>query len=247
VKKSSSSGSKVFRRVRANSLRNQGLLGPFAQTATSDRILISAADLFATLGFANTSMQAIAKQSGITAGAIYRHFDSKAQLLMEVVRYALQTLPTSVRVLEPAELDACELPAFAASYTTPEYKLIRQLQLEIHAAASRGHDAKTLLSKVNEESVRVISRSISAAQKSGTFDKNLDPDFAAIFLQLTIMGLSHLDTQRPELIGNHSWHDFILERVSAFLGFRRPTRAKSNSNNNLRSPDRGNRSGTLMA
>ena len=39
-------------------------------------------------------------------GAIYRHFESKAQLLMEVVRYALQTLPTSVQVLEPAELDA---------------------------------------------------------------------------------------------------------------------------------------------
>ncbi len=198
---------------------------------------MSAAHLFATHGFANTSMPAIAKQSGITPGAIYRHFDSKAQLLVEVVRYALQTLPTSVRVLEPAELDACELPEFAASYTTPEYKLIRQLSLEIHAAASRARDAKTLLSKVNEESARVISRSISAAQKSGKFDKNLDPDFAAIFLQVTIMGLSHLDTLQPDLIGNQAWHDFILDRVSAVLGFRRPTRANPDSNHNLHSPD----------
>ena len=82
-------------------------------------------------------MPAIAKQSGISPGAIYRHFDSKAQLLVEVVRYALQTLPTSVQLLEPAELDAADLPQFGASYTTPQYKLIRQLSLEIHAAASR--------------------------------------------------------------------------------------------------------------
>jgi AcrR family transcriptional regulator len=205
------------------------LAGSSAQTTTSDRILMSAAHLFATLGFANTSMPAIAKQSGISPGAIYRHFDSKAHLLMEVVRYALQTLPTSVQVLEPAELDASDLPEFAASYTTPEYKLIRQLSLEIHAAASRAHDAKTLLAKVDEESARVISRSISAAQIGGTFDQNLDPDFAAIFFQVMIMGLAHLDTLKPNLIGNQSWHDFILARVSAILGFRRPSSKNTDS------------------
>jgi AcrR family transcriptional regulator len=203
--------------------------------ATGDRILLVAADLFATLGFANTSMPTIAKKSGITAGAIYRHFDNKAQLLVEVVRYALQTLPTSVRVLEPAQLDACDLPEFAASYTTPEYKLVRQLSLEVHTAASRSHDSKTLLAKVNEESARLISRSISAAQNSGKFDRKLDPDFAAIFLQVTIMGLAHLDTLQPDLIGDQSWHDFILDRVSMVLGFPRPIRARSSSNHKPRS------------
>jgi AcrR family transcriptional regulator len=230
VKKSPSSGSKISKRARGKSPPIPGLEGATAQTATGDRILISAAQLFATLGFANTSMPAIAKQSGISPGAIYRHFDSKAQLLREVVRYALQTLPTSVQVLEPAELDAADLPEFAASYTTPEYKLIRQLSLEIHAAATRAHDAKTLLAKVDEEAARVISRSISAAQKSGTFDQNLDPNFAAIFFQVMIMGLAHLDTLNPNLIGNQSWHDFILARVSAVLGFRRPATANTGSN-----------------
>ena len=73
-----------------------------APATTRDRILSSAMHLFATLGFANTSMPAIAKRSGITPGAIYRHFESKAELLMAVVRSALDTLPTSVRLLEPA-------------------------------------------------------------------------------------------------------------------------------------------------
>jgi AcrR family transcriptional regulator len=205
-------------------------MDPSAQTATSDRILVSAAKLFATLGFANTSMPAIAKQSGITPGAIYRHFESKAELLMAVVQYALQTLPTSVQLLEPAELDAADLPQFGASYTTPQYKLIRQLSLEIHAAASRARDVRAILSKVDEQSAQVISRSISAAQESGALDKNLEPYFAAIFFQVMIIGLAHLDTLQPDLIGNRSWHDFVFDRISAVLGFRRPTSTNSDSN-----------------
>jgi len=242
--KKSSSGSKAARRTRAKSPRrrrvnslDQGLLGPAALTATSDRILMSAANLFATLGFAHTSMPAIAKQSGITPGAIYRHFESKAELLMAVVRYALETLPTSVRVLEPAQLDASDLPEFAASYTTPGYKLIRQLSLEVHAAGTRADDAGALLTKVNAESARVISRSISAAQKNGTLDPKLDPDFAAIFFQAMVMGLAHLDTLQPGLIGNQSWHDFVLDRISAVLGFQRPARARPDSSEDPLSSD----------
>jgi len=232
-----SSGSNSSKRARGNSRRRPKLVGPSPKTATSDRILVSAAHLFAKLGFANTSMPAIAKQSGISPGAIYWHFNSKAQLLMEVVRYALHTLPTSVQVLEPepAELDASDLPEFAASYTTPDYKLMRQLSLEIHAAASRGRDAKSLLTKVDGEAARRISESLLAAQNSGVFEKKLDPYFAAIFFQVMMMGLAHLDTLQPDLIGNQSWHDFIFDRVSAALSLRRPTQAKSDSNPSLSS------------
>ncbi len=235
--KKPSSTAKSARPARPDAMPEPVLPGPSAQTATSDRILMAAAHLFATHGFAHTSMPAIAKASGITPGAIYRHFDSKAQLLVEVVRYALQTLPTSVRLLEPAQLDAADLPEFAASYTTPGYKLIRQLALEIHAAGSRGADAMTLLSKVNDEAARVISNSISTAQDGDVLDRNLNPDFAAIFLQVTIMGLAHLDTLRPDLIGNQSWHDFVLDRVSAILGLRDSARAKSDCDPDTQSAD----------
>src|SRR6266571_4436688 len=57
---------------------------------TRERILSAAAQLFAEQGFAHASMPAIASLSGITAGAIYRHFESKAELLLEVVKRALR-------------------------------------------------------------------------------------------------------------------------------------------------------------
>ena len=192
--------------------------------------------LFATLGFANTSMPAIAKRSGITPGAIYRHFESKAELLMAVVRSALETLPTSVRLLEPARIDPAELPEFAASYARPEYKLIRQLSLEIHLAASREQDARKLLDTVNQDVTQAISRSIEDAQDHGLFSRALNPDFSARFLLVMIMGLTHMDTLEPHLIGDSAWHDFVLERISAVLGFKPRPAAKANSNHRIAAP-----------
>src|SRR4051794_40782483 len=64
-------------------------------TPTRERILNAAAQLFAEHGFASASMPAIAELSGITAGSIYRHFTSKAELLLEVVKRALEALPLS--------------------------------------------------------------------------------------------------------------------------------------------------------
>src|SRR5271169_5739472 len=62
------------------------------QKTTRDRILASAERLFAERGFERVSMPAIAKASGVTAGAIYKHFESKADLLFEVVRSALSSV-----------------------------------------------------------------------------------------------------------------------------------------------------------
>src|SRR5882757_9198196 len=68
--------------------------------STRERILLAATRFFAEQGFASTSMPAIAKASGVTAGAIYRHFDSKADLLFEVTRRALTSIPLFVQAAE---------------------------------------------------------------------------------------------------------------------------------------------------
>ena len=51
-----------------------------------DVILDQATDLFSRHGFEGTSMRMIARASGITEAAIYRHFDNKSHLYQEVIR-----------------------------------------------------------------------------------------------------------------------------------------------------------------
>jgi AcrR family transcriptional regulator len=179
--------------------------------------LTAAARLFAEHGFARASMPAIAARSGITAGAIYRHFASKADLLLEVVKRALQTLPFSFE-RSSGENDAAILPEVAASLTDPARKLLRQLSLEVHAAARRDKAVRKLLFAYDETAIRRMRDLIEAAQQARKRDTTRDPEFTARALTVFLMGLNHMDTLHPHLVGDRAWREFVAAHVAALIG-----------------------------
>lgn len=187
--------------------------------STRERILTSAARLFAELGFENTSMPEIAKASGITAGAIYKHFESKGELLLEVVKRAIQSIPLFLQGSEGAR-DASALPRLAALYTEPELKLVRQLSIEVHSAATKDRKVEQLLSRSDELSIQRIGEIVAEGQRTGLFDPSLDADFTARLFSVFIMGLIHMETLLPDQVGDSAWRDFVEGRVAALLGMR---------------------------
>jgi AcrR family transcriptional regulator len=54
------------------------------------RLLKAARRLVQQGGFAATSASAVAKESGVASGTIYRHFPNKSELVAEVFRYATE-------------------------------------------------------------------------------------------------------------------------------------------------------------
>lgn len=58
--------------------------------STKDRILATAAELFAQRGFSSASLQDVADRLGITKAALYYHFDSKDEILLTVLRPYLE-------------------------------------------------------------------------------------------------------------------------------------------------------------
>jgi AcrR family transcriptional regulator len=202
-------------RVPTRSKRPPGHL--VAVEPTRERILSAAARLFAEHGFASTSMPAIAALSGITAGAIYRHFASKAELLLEVVKRALRTLPLSFEG-NGGENDAAMLPEVAARLTDPALKLLRQLSLEVHAAASRDKEVRKLLFAYDETAMRRIRELIETTQQVRKLDTMRDPEFTSRALIVFLMGLNHMDTLHPHLVGDQAWRKFVASHVAALLG-----------------------------
>jgi AcrR family transcriptional regulator len=63
---------------------------PAHRGSTRDRLVKAARDLLEEGGYAAASVQAIADRVGVSAGALYRHFPSKAELFVEVFRDAAQ-------------------------------------------------------------------------------------------------------------------------------------------------------------
>lgn len=103
-----------------------------AETSSRDRLLDTALALFASRGYAATSIAEIQKASGMSpgSGALYRHFRSKSDVLRAALRRGLdrmQTSPSWRQATTPTErLDALASVAEAAQQTiTDNADLVR--------------------------------------------------------------------------------------------------------------------------
>ncbi len=185
--------------------------------STRERIVNCAGRLFAERGFESASMRDIAHAVGITPGAVYKHFESKGDLLLEVVNRALQSIPLFVQGTAGKD-DARALPDLAAAYTEPELKLLRQLSIEVHSASTKDRKVNRVLTRSDELAMRQIGDAIAKAQREGLLDPALDPNFVARAFSVFIMGLTHMDTLLPDLIGNRAWHAFVRDCVAKLIG-----------------------------
>ena len=57
-----------------------------AGLATRQRLLAAARELIEDDGYGSASVAAVAERAGVAAGTLYRHFESKAELFLEVFR-----------------------------------------------------------------------------------------------------------------------------------------------------------------
>ncbi len=64
----------------------------FTMSTPRDRILVSAVELYLEDGFDGFSMRKLARSLGVTAPSLYRHFQGKEQLLLEVVKEAYKVM-----------------------------------------------------------------------------------------------------------------------------------------------------------
>jgi AcrR family transcriptional regulator len=188
-----------------------------AVESTRERILASAAKLFAEHGFEGASMPAIAKASGITAGAIYKHFSSKGELLLEVVKRSFLSTPLFMQN-SAAGSDAAALPLLASLYTEPELKMVRQLSIEVHSAARKDSEVGQVLALTNKLAIKHIRDLIAVAQREGKLDSKSNPDLTARLFCVIVMGLAHMDTLLPDLIGDRSFSTFVREAVAQLIG-----------------------------
>jgi AcrR family transcriptional regulator len=183
--------------------------------ATRERILAAAERLFAERGFTGVSMPAIATAAGITAGAIYKHFESKEQLFFNIVRRAVEAAPTTTEAEGLAGPAA--LAAIVGAYTTRRLKRVRQLAVEIHYAAAQNAQVRRLLKSSLERDIGGIAERIAEAQRAGEIDASIDASMTAAAVMTLIMGLMHAETLTPQLTGDAAWRDYIATAVERLL------------------------------
>ena len=89
---------------------------------TKERILETALELFAQNGYLGTSMNDIAKQLGITKGALYKHYISKQEILDSIVERMNEM---DYERAEEYEMPETDPDGFAEAYMHTPIKKIR--------------------------------------------------------------------------------------------------------------------------
>jgi TetR/AcrR family transcriptional repressor of nem operon len=143
---------------------------------TRRRLLDLAARLFIDRGYQAVSMRDIAAAAEVTKGAVYGHFRSKGQLLVEVIRWKIAEQDRSTDFVE-AEANPLNGVAMMHDDAGRETRL-----LEVDAAAAARHDpevAAGLTSLYQERHARIRDAMSGLA----------DPDTAAWVLAALSAGI----------------------------------------------------------
>ncbi|MDO8376266.1 MAG: TetR/AcrR family transcriptional regulator [Aquabacterium sp.] len=191
---------------------------PETDTATRERILLEAARLFRHHGYAATTLREVADASGIKAGSIYYHFESKDQILGEVLDKGIQVVAETVRQRVdalPADATARERVAAAieghlwgllhhGDFTSANIRIYGQ----IPAAAKNRHR------KIRRDYADYWDRLLEDALERG----ELRPDSSTAVIRLFVIGALNwtVEWYNPQ---KGSFQDFVKQiRAIVFDG-----------------------------
>jgi AcrR family transcriptional regulator len=178
-----------------------------AQT-TRERLLEAAAEVFAERGYERAAVSDIARRAGFTTGAIYSRFRDKAELLLEVVRTALeaeQSAAVSAASAGIYEELGDRFASFAAPLLDQSGQRDRNLVFEAHAAARRNPDVGAMLSDFQREQFSALTRLVQDAQDHGEVASGVDPAVVAALFMSIPLGLVMLELTGVELPGPDAW------------------------------------------
>lgn len=146
------------------------------EQSTKERILKTAAEIFAEHGFEQTSMRVIAEKSNVTKPAVYYYFPDKKHLFEEIIRSALAHTTENLKQIDASSKPAVEklydvvMARFEEILDHPE---IARFTFNIMSGNIPFGITVDLLNELKPH-VDFIYRIIDDGQKNGEFRKDLD-------------------------------------------------------------------------
>ncbi len=154
------------------------------------QLLLHAKQLFVTLGYQNTTTEKIAKAAGVSEPVLYRHFDSKKVLFLEVLQEIRDATLTrwyseTAKLADPlAKLHAVsDIYLGSTREHAVEYQIMHRTLVETH-----DEEIAAFLRQFYLDSEALLSRVIREGQDLGIFRKDLDSRVGAWQMIHTALG-----------------------------------------------------------
>jgi AcrR family transcriptional regulator len=197
-----------------------GRIAGVTATQTRERLLGAAADVFAQRGYDGTRVTDIAGAAGVSNGALYAHFGSKAELLVAALRAHGPRLLADMLAADPGR-SITEL-LLVVGRRLPHRRGARgYLIVEALVAARRDEDVARPMRDYSGEQADWLAGLVRVAQAGGELDPALSPDTLAHFCLVLAMG-SALLTPDLHAVGDQEWAALLARVVAALAPPREP-------------------------
>ncbi|WP_248958453.1 TetR/AcrR family transcriptional regulator [Sphaerisporangium perillae] len=190
-----------------------GRIAGVTAAETRERLLRAAAKVFAERGYDGTRVADIAAAAGVSNGALYAHFDSKAELLVAALRAHGRQLLANLFAADP-DRSITDLLLVIGRWLPRRRDAPGHLIVEALVAARRDeHVARPMRDYVGERA-DWIAELVRLAQGGGELDPALSPDALAHLCLLLAMG-SALITPDLHTVDNEEWSALLTRLVRA--------------------------------
>jgi AcrR family transcriptional regulator len=190
-----------------------GRVAGVTSAETRARLLRAAADVFAARGYDGTRVADIAAAAGVSNGALYAHFGSKAELLLASLRAHGGRVLADLLAAEP-ERSVADL-LLQVGRSLPRQRDDRSyLGVEALIAARRDEDVAGPMRTYITEHAGWLAGLVLAGQVGEDLDPALSPDALAHFCLLLAFGSSLL-TADLHPVDEGEWSALLARLVGA--------------------------------
>ncbi len=191
-----------------------GRIAGVTAAETRERLLRAAADVFAERRYDGTRVAEIAAAAGVSNGALYAHFASKADLLVAALRAHGRNLLADMFAAGP-DRPVMELLLAVGRWLPRRRDARGYLIVEALVAARRDEDVARPMHEYVGERADWLAGLMRLAQAGGELDPALSPAALAHFFLLLAMG-SALVTPELHAVDEEEWAA-LLTRVASAL------------------------------
>ena len=197
-----------------------GRIAGVTAAETRERLLRAAADMFAERGYDGTRVADIAAAAGLSNGALYAHFGSKAELLVGALRAHGRRVLADMFASDPSR-SVTDLLLEVGRWLPRRPDVRGYLLVEALVAARRDQEVARPMRDYIGERADWLADLMRIAQAGGELDPALSPAALAHFCLLLAMG-SALITPDLHAVGDREWAE-LLARVVTGLAPADPT------------------------
>ena len=190
-------------------------------TEPRPRRLDVAAQAFAEHGYSGISLNDVIRQTGLTKGGFYFHFDSKSALAIAVLDYirdrtrsqALATASHHPRAVD--QIEAIVRAIVASKHEVPSMAALGRICQEVGSAEPQLRDQLGHF----EGWFTTTEQLLRAAQEEGSMDPSIDVEQAAWFMVTSFVGADFVSDLRGDDLARYL--DVYLDHAFRAVGLQR--------------------------